>query len=344
MSNFEVKDLLATQADGVRHLACRRYCLIKNGQKGACHLYENLDGKLFSVGYGKISTFAVDPIEKKPLYHFYPASKVFSVGGISCNFACPACQNSSIAHFSVNSLEQTRLLSPPELVRLALKTECRGIAFTYNEPTVFAEYTIDTFKLAKSAELYTVYVTNGYMSRELLNLLAPILDGASVDIKAFSPTSFKKITGALSDFTGVLDSCQILKKSGVHLEVVTNITPTVNDSLEELGQMASWIKDNLGENTPFHLTRYSPRPIWPEVPATDYTFFDQVMAQNWEIGLKYTYVGNMPNHSAQNTFCANCGFQLVGRYGYQVIVKGLQPDGRCSHCGQEASFVLGKTG
>ena len=340
MNDFEVKDLVKMERGSLRHLACRRYCLIKEGQKGTCSVYENRKGRLYSLGYGHVSSFAIDPIEKKPLYHFHPASKVFSIGGVSCNFACPGCQNSLIAHFRQTMLDYTRYLKPEQLVQMAQKAGCSGLAFTYNEPTVYAEYVLDTFQLAKAKDLYTVYVTNGYMAPELLDKLITVLDAASIDIKAFSKTSMKKMTGGVSDFEGILDTCMRLKKSGVHVEIVTNIMPSVNDDMSELTSQASWVCDNLGAETPFHITRYIPQPTLPNVPATDYNFFDKVMAQNWRLGLKYTYVGNMPNHSAQNTFCASCGNQLIGRFAQNTIIKGLAPDGTCRECGQNAHFVL----
>ena len=341
MNNLtEVKNLFKEENGHLRHLACRRYCLIEEDGKGACSVYENQNGRLYSLGYGRISSFAIDPIEKKPLYHFYPSSKVFSVGGISCNFACPACQNFQIAHFSQDISEKARYLSPVQLVDMAQKSGCAGIAFTYNEPTVFAEYTLDVLRLAKQKGLYTVYVTNGYMSKELLSMLTPVLDAASVDIKAFNQSAMKKITGNISDYHGVLDTCLRLKENGVHLEVVTNIIPKVNDDLNDLSSQATWICNNLGALTPFHITRFFPQQTCLEMTATDYTFFDKVMAQNWRIGLKYTYVGNIPNHSAQNTFCASCGHQLVGRFGHSAVVKGLTSAGNCEQCGDSAHFVL----
>ncbi|MCL2474626.1 MAG: AmmeMemoRadiSam system radical SAM enzyme [Chloroflexi bacterium] len=340
MVDFEVKNLIKNEDSGIRHLACRRYCLIKKEQHGSCFMYKNSEGKLYSLGYGCVSSYSIDPIEKKPLFHFHPFSKVFSVGGYSCNFACPSCQNYTIARFDQQKLNFTRRFLPQDLVDKAIKTGCHGLAFTYNEPTVYAEYTLDTFQLAKRAGLYTVYVTNGYMSCELIEQLAPVLDAASVDIKAFSKKTMHKVTAAINDFQGILHSCLLLKESGVHVEIVTNLIPTVNTDMHELKDAAKWVCDNLGDKTPFHITRYIPQQSLPGIPPTDYDFFNKVLAQNWALGLKYSYVGNVPNHSAQNTYCAECGEQLVGRFGSTYLQKGLNADGTCHNCHAAANFII----
>jgi len=340
MVDFEVKSLIKNEEGGIRHLACRRYCLIKKEQRGSCSMYKNSGDKLYSLGYGCVSSYGIDPIEKKPLFHFHPFSKVFSVGGYSCNFACLSCQNYNIVRFDQQNLNLARNFLPQDLVDRAIKTSCQGIAFTYNEPTIYAEYTLDTFKLAKKAGLYTVYVTNGYMSCELIEQLVPVLDAASVDIKAFSKETMHKVTASVNDFQGVLDSCVLLKEGGVHLEIVTNLIPTVNTDINELKNTAEWIRDNIGDKTPFHITRYIPQQALPGVPLTDYGFFNKVLAQNWALGLKYTYVGNLPNHSAQNTYCSECGEQLVGRFGDTYLQKGLDADGTCHNCHAKANFII----
>jgi pyruvate formate lyase activating enzyme len=299
----------------------------------------NIDGVLFSLNYGLASSVAVDPIEKKPLFHFYPGSSVFSLGTWGCNFHCVGCQNWQIACTDVSSLEGSRAISPQQAVDEAKRSGCRGIAWTYNEPTIWFEYTLDSAKLAKENGLYTVYVTNGYITPEALDMIGPYLDGYCVDVKGFSDKFYKDMA-KLSHWRGILDVAKRAKnKWGMHVEVITNVMPGMNDDAEQLTALASWVKEKLGELTPWHVTRFYPKYRMEDAEPTPVEALERAYDIGKKAGLRFVYMGNVPGHSYEKTLCYSCGNLIIDRVGYNIKIAGL--DGFvCRACGAKMNMVV----
>ncbi len=319
-------------------LVCQWRCRINPGHRGVCQMYENRGGVLYNLNYGRVSSVAADPVEKKPLFHFYPGTEVLSLGSLGCNFHCRHCQNWNISSpEQATTLDNCREIPPPEAVRLATANDCRGIAWTYNEPAVWLEYTLDCARLAREAGLYTVYVTNGFATAAALDALGPHLDAWRVDIKGFSDRLYRELAG-VTGWRGILDTAvRAHDKWGMHLEVVTNVIPGWNDSDEELRDIAVWIKEYLGGLTPWHVTRFHPDYRLADVPPTPVDTLERAMTLGREAGLKFVYPGNVPGHDGENTVCYNCGETVVRRQGYRTSVTGLKGSG-CRNCGAELNF------
>jgi pyruvate formate lyase activating enzyme len=304
-------------------------------------MYQNKEGTLYSMNYAQVSSVAIDPIEKKPLFHFFPGSLVFSLGGWGCNFHCRDCQNWEIA--CVDLPQAGHLIQPEEAVRMAKEYNCHGIAWTYNEPTVWFEYTLDCARLAKQNNLYTVYVTNGYMTPEALDKIGPYLDAWRVDIKGFNDALYKKLA-RISNWRGILEVAKRAKdKWQMHVEVVTNIIPTLNDDDKQLKDIAGWVYNELGELTPWHVTRFHPQHKMADLPPTPISTLERAVDIGRKAGLKFVYVGNAPGHGGENTVCYACGNTNVQRFGYQTEVKGIRGS-KCRHCGAELNFRMVKGG
>jgi len=322
----------------VRCGTCQWRCRINPGKYGACGMYENRDGTLFNLNYPYVSSVAVDPIEKKPLFHFYPGTLCFSLGTLGCNFQCKHCQNWEIStpdHDAISGM--CRELLPAAAVKIAKESACRGIAWTYNEPTIWFEYTLESAKLAKDAGLYTVYVTNGFATPETLDTIGPYLDAWRVDIKGFSDKFYKELAG-VPHWREILDVTKRAKdKWHMHVEIVTNIIPTMNDDDEQLTGLAQWIKNDLGELTPWHVTRFYPQHDLTHLPPTPVATIEKAVEIGKKAGLKFIYAGNIPGHDSESTRCYNCSNMIVKRTGYQTKVSGL--DGaRCKFCGADLNF------
>jgi pyruvate formate lyase activating enzyme len=301
-------------------------------------MYKNSGGTLYSLNYGLASSVAVDPIEKKPLNHFYPGSQVYSLGSWGCNFHCPGCQNWQIACADADSSgRNTHQISPQQAVEAALENDCRGIAWTYNEPTVWFEYTLDSAKLAKDKGLYTVYVTNGYMSQAALDLIGPYLDAFRVDIKGFKAETYRRLAG-ISDWEGILRNTERAAKHWhCHVEVVTNVTPGINDDEQQLNGIAGWINSCLGPLTPWHVTRFYPQFKAVDLPPTPVATLEKAISLGQQHGLKFIYTGNVPGHAGQNTRCYRCGKTVVERSGYTPSATGLN-GAACKYCGADLNF------
>lgn len=312
----------------VRCNVCQRRCTVPAGGRGWCKTRLNSKGKLYCLTYGKVSSVSINPIEKKPVYHFLPGSQWLSLGSLGCNFRCPGCQNFGIAHMTgpVN----TFYASPQDLVDFAIKNSCVGISWTFNEPTLWFEYTLDGARLAKERGLFTNYVTNGYITEESLSLIAPYLDVYRVDVKAFSSEGYGKVANA-PDFEGILSVTEKAKDLGIHVEVVTNLIPGLNDDAGQLSGIASWIAKRLGEDTPWHVTGFHPQFKLSHVRPTPPSSIQRALAAGEGAGLRYVYVGNVPGHPRQNTFCASCRALLIERY-VMDITKNRMKDGACPEC------------
>jgi len=328
----------------VRCNLCAHRCLIAEGKKGICRVRENRDGTLYTLVYGRTIAQHLDPVEKKPLFHFHPGTMSFSVATAGCNFRCQFCQNWEISQMP---REEHLILgspaSPADLVASALKAGARSIAYTYTEPTVFAEYAVDTAILAHESGIANVFVTNGYMTPELLEVLgarsaggAPLLDAANVDLKAGRGEFYRELCGA--SLEPVLKNLSLMRESGIWLEVTTLVIPGLNDSDEELRWVADFIVRELGEDVPWHVSRFHPQYLLKDRPPTT----EQALQRAWDIGreagLRYVYVGNLPGQGREDTVCHRCGETVIKRLGYQTIRFHIA-DGQCSRCGTPVAGV-----
>ena len=322
----------------VKCFLCAHHCLISKDKRGICGVRENKDGVLYSLVYGKLVSMNIDPIEKKPLFHFYPGTLCFSVGGWGCNFHCKHCQNWEISMADGRAPGQNcQEISPQVSIDLAKQYHCQGIAWTYNEPTIWFEYTLDTAKLARENGLYTVYVTNGYANPETLDTIGPYLDAWRVDIKGFSD-EFYRALARIPHWREILEVTRRAKnKWHMHVEVVTNIIPTMNDDDQQLEGIAQWIRNELGELTPWHVTRFYPQHDMKHLPPTPVETIERACGIGRKAGLKFIYAGNVPGHQSESTRCYACGKLNVQRFGYQTSIKGLDGS-KCRFCGAELNF------
>jgi len=322
----------------VRCHVCQWRCVIRPDKYGLCRMRHNVEGSLEVLNYGKVSSVAVDPIEKKPLFHFHPASRVFSLGSWGCNFQCKHCQNWQISHQVDGMVERaSQNISPEEAIKLTKQHGCDGIAWTYNEPAIWLEYTLDSAKLAKKENLYTVYVTNGFSTEEALDVMGPYLDVWRVDLKGFSDSLYQGLAKVIR-WRKILDVARRAQdKWKMHVEVVTNIIPTLNDDDEQLEGIARWIRDDLGELTPWHVTRFHPQYQMQHLPPTPISTIERACEIGKRAGLRFIYAGNMPGHNGENTVCYSCGKLAVERTGYHTRITGLDGS-KCRYCGADLNF------
>jgi len=308
---------------------CRHNCLIKDGAVGICSVRQNQDGRLFSLVYGYPAALNVDPIEKKPLFHFQPGSLAFSLGTLGCNFKCLNCQNWDLSQTKPAN-KQLDYFEPKKIVEQAVTAGCGSIAYTYNEPTVFAEYALEIMKLARKNHLKNVWVTNGYLSSSCLSAVLPYLDAANVDLKSFEEKFYRENCGA--SLAPVLENLSAIKKSAAHLEITTLIVPGRSDDLSLLKELAEFIVNELGTDVPWHLSKFSPAISWKlkTIPATPEETIFQAYETGKRAGLKYVYVGNIIGDERENTYCPACGELAIRRFGYEV--ERLDHHGRCSRC------------
>jgi pyruvate formate lyase activating enzyme len=307
---------------------------VKQGKRGICQVRENRGGTLETLVYGRTIARQVDPIEKKPLYHVYPGSRSYSIATPGCNFRCRWCQNWQISQMP---REQGAVagdeLAPEEIVADAKRTGSLSIAYTYTEPTVYFEYAYETARLARDADIANVFVTNGYMSQEMLQTFSPYLDAANVDLKAFRDETYRKYIGARLE--PVLESLKTMKSLGVWLEVTMLVIPGVNDSDQELRDAARFIAEALGSQTPWHLSRFFPAYQMTHVPPTPVSTLDRARQIGLEEGLRYVYLGNVSGET--NTLCHGCGRLLIRRHGYTVLENRVGRNSLCPDCGAKVA-------
>jgi pyruvate formate lyase activating enzyme len=314
----------------VRCNLCAHRCVIAEGKRGVCQVRHNRGGTLFTLVYGRAIAQHVDPIEKKPLMHFHPGTSAYSIATPGCNFRCSWCQNADISQMvRERHLIMGELASPAEIVAAAQRSGCRSIAYTYTEPTIFFEYAYDTAVLAYEAGLANIYVTNGYMTEEMLDAFAPYLDAANVDLKAFRDETYRKYAGAR--LQPVLDSLKAMKRLGVWVEVTTLVIPGINDEPAEVEDAARFVAEELGVETPWHISRFFPTYKMTDVPPTPVSTLEQARDIGLEAGLRYVYVGNVPGE--ETTFCHSCGRLLIRRAGYWILENRVRPDSTCPACG-----------
>jgi len=315
--------------DRVRCLTCERRCTLREGATGWCRTRKNIEGVLYTLIYGNISSLSANPIEKKPLYHFYPGSVALTCGSWSCNFKCPWCQNWGISK-SPPRMVYVDYWSPEEFVTATRRRRCQGTSISFNEPTLSLEWSLEVFRLARQEGLYNTFVTNGYMTEEALRLLVEAgLDAMNVDIKG-DAEAVKRYCAA--DVEVVWRNCRLAKEMGVHLEVTTLVIPTVNDDPEVLRGIARRIREELGADTPWHLSAYYPAYRFRQ-PPTPLSTLERAWAIGKEEGLDFVYLGNVLGHPKENTYCPSCGALLIQRYGLR-ITRYLLDEGRCPKCGR----------
>jgi len=320
----------------VRCLLCPRRCVIAPEKRGFCRSRKNEDGNLYTLVYGSIVSMGVDPIEKKPFYHFWPGSTAFSIASPGCTFSCLHCQNWTISQASVFDVEYEDL-EPERIVQLAKKYGCKGISHTYTEPTTWTEFAIDVGRLAHREGMHNNYVTNGYITLEALEELRPYLDAANVDVKAFTDEFYRKICG-VSTLRPVLDACEWMVEHGVHLEITYLVVPRKNDDPKEIGKFCKWVVEKLGPDVPTHFSRFYPQYKmidWEETPLSKLERAAEIARGE---GIRYVYIGNVTGHPRDNTYCPKCGKLLIERYGFNIIRWNLK-DHRCPECGEEIKIV-----
>jgi pyruvate formate lyase activating enzyme len=311
---------------------CPRFCFIEPGRRGFCRVRENRDGILYSLVYAKPCAIHIDPIEKKPLFHFLPSSSAFSIATVGCNLKCVFCQNWHISQASPEEIDYT-YLEPEELIERVLDSGSPTIAYTYTEPVVFYEYMLDTAKLARARGIKNVMHSAGHINEQPLRELCKYLDAANIDLKGFSQEFYGEMT--LGNLDSVLRTLKILKEEGIWIEITNLILPGYNDDDKTIIKMCLWIKENLGVDVPLHFSRFWPMYKMLSLNPTPTATLEKAKRIAEDCGLKYVYIGNIPGHSAENTYCPNCGKVVIERTGYTIRGVHLDGLGRCEFCQEE---------
>jgi len=330
-------------AKKVRCKNCAHYCNISPGKRGICGVRENIGGKLYALNYGKVIACHVDPVEKKPLFHFLPGSYSLSISTIGCNFSCLNCQNWDISQrFKENSPAGGEIpgenISPQEIIKLVIKKKLPSISYTYTEPAIFSEYALDIMKLAKKKGLRNNWITNGFWSKELFGLISPYLDSVNVDLKSFSDEFYVK--NCRAKLQPVLDTMKLIKKAGIWLEITTLIIPTLSDSEKTFKDIAKFIKEELGPETPWHVSRFSGTISWKlqHIPETPVETMKAAYQIGKETGLKYVYTGNVAGLPSEDTFCPKCNSLCLDRTNYTI--HRHDKAGKCPGCGTDLNLIL----
>jgi pyruvate formate lyase activating enzyme len=304
--------------------------VVGDGGRGYCDVRENREGTYHTLVYGRVCTYHVDPIEKKPLFHFLPGTTAFSLATVGCNLDCKFCQNWEISQEKPENIDASRM-SPGDAASAALGSKSPTIAYTYTEPTVYFEYMLDTARRGRAAGLKSVVISNGYINRDPLALLAREVDAIKIDFKAYSQDFYARICNG--NLKPVLDSMVTVKRSGTWLEIVYLVIPTLNDQEKDMEAMADWLLANIGDGVPVHFTRFYPTYKLKNIPPTSVEAVERAREAAMARGLKYVYVGNVPSgHPGESTYCPGCGEVVIKRAGYTILANNLR-DGKCSKCG-----------
>ena len=323
----------------VQCLNCAHKCVISPGKRGICGVRENRDGKLYSLNCGKACALNIDPIEKKPFFHFLPGSYSLSMATVGCNFKCLSCQNYDISQMpQLTGQIEGQELSPKEIVKIALKNKLPSISYTYTDPAVFSEYALDIMKLAKKENLKNSWVSNGFWSKELFDLIYPHLDAANIDLKSFEDDFYIKYCGGR--LQPVLDTLKRIKDKRIWLEITTLVIPSLNDKEEVFKKIAEFIKKDLGPETPWHISQFSGAISWQlqHLPDTPVETLEKAYKIGQETGLKYVYTGNVPGLPSEDTFCPKCKSLAINRNGY--LIKRYDKAGKCPKCGEDLDLIL----
>ncbi len=324
--------------DKVACTLCARHCVIADGKTGVCGVRVNNKGKLYSTNYGMAAPINVDPIGKKPLFHFHPESLVLSLGTAGCNFKCDYCQNYELSQAKIENV-QKRKVTPKKIQNLAKKNKCDGIAWTYNEPTVWYEYVYDAAKFLKRRGFFNVFITNGYIEKEPFMELEAFIDAVNVDIKAFSDEFYSKISRAL--LKPVLNTCKLAKELGKHIEISYLLVPPLNSNPQEIQSLSKWVLSDLGRDTPLHFLRYFPAHRLTDLPATPKGALVEAQRIAKMEGLTNVYINNVPGSKYQDTYCPSCGEMLVHREDFYTILNRVS-DGKCPRCKGEVLMIGSK--
>lgn len=319
---------------------CARRCLIPNNSKGFCLVRKNENGTLKAIYYGKIIAENVDPIEKKPLFHFYPSHLSYSIALPSCNFACEFCCNYQISqclreNFPFFVLER----EPEEIVESAIKQNCFSISYTYTEPTIHIEFAKDVGKLARKKGLKNIFVTNGYLTPEAVKEISKFLDAATVDVKGNGDDEFYKKLMKVPSSQPIFDALLEMKRRKIHIEITDLVFPKYGDSIEKAKKLVKWIVDNLGPETPLHFIQFFPSYKILDLPRTPIETLEKHAKIAKEEGLKFVYIGNVPGHPLENTYCPNCGKAVIKRYSIYVLEWNLDDKNRCKYCKTKISIT-----
>ncbi|HPD18406.1 MAG TPA: AmmeMemoRadiSam system radical SAM enzyme [Candidatus Goldiibacteriota bacterium] len=315
---------------GVSCELCPRKCYLPEGFRGKCRVRINSGGKLYAMSYAKPSAINVDPIEKKPVFHLKPGTRSFSIATKGCNLRCSFCQNWALSQFNPEESNQ-QIIMPQQIVELAKKNNCASISYTYSEPVTFYEYVYDTACIAKSQGIYNVLVSAGYIEKEPLEKLLPYFDIIKIDLKGFNDKFYKNIVGC--DLKHIEETLKTIKQNGKIVEVVNLVVPGLNDEMEEIKEMSRWIAEEMGPDTPLFFSRFYPNYLLTNLPATDIVTLEKAHDIAVSQGLLYVYLGNVPGHKYENTYCSRCGKILVERYGYTILGVHIKKDGKCEYCG-----------
>jgi len=327
--------------DQIACKVCHQNCIVKNGEHGGCGVRKNENGKFVSLVYGRAAAVNADPIEKKPLFHFLPGSLSLSFGTFGCNLSCSFCQNWTLSQpskekFFWHDVDLGHDMLPAKLISEAIKQDCESISYTYNEPTVFLEYAIDTMKMAREAGLKNVWVSNGYMSDKTLEMILPYLDACNIDLKSFSEDFYNKTCGA--SLKPVLKNLKKINGSPAWLEVTTLLIPNQNDSDKEIKNIANFIADELGKEVPWHLAAFHPAYKMLETHSTKPSKIEHAVRLGKQMSLKYVYAGNLPDNKRENTHCSRCQELVIERVGH--IIRRFDRGGLCPKCKTSIDLIL----
>lgn len=329
---------LYTKLDDKRVIctACARRCRLSPGQIGFCGVRGNIAGDLYLLNYGVLIAVNVDPIEKKPLMHFHPGSKVLSIATTGCNWACAYCQNYDISQRRI--IEGFRF-EPEEIVEIALETGSDGVTYTYNEPTIFIEYAHDVGVLAHKHGLFNTFVSNGYMTDEAIDYASRFLDAITVDFKGNGDDRFARRFVLIPSYEPVFNALLELKKKKIFIEITDLVVPRVGDDLEKARKLARWVAENLGPETPIHFLRFHPDFKMLDYPPTPIETLEKHAKIAKEEGLQYVYIGNVPGHPLESTYCPKCGRPVITRYGFEILRWDLDEENRCKYCGYKINII-----
>jgi len=322
-------------ARGIMCRICPNECVLKEGELSKCNNRKVHDSKLYTLAYGNPCSVNVDPVEKKPLYHFLPGSKAFSIATAGCNLVCLNCQNWTISQISPDKTRNFDLM-PEKVVEECIKNSCQSIAYTYSEPITFYEYVFETATLAKNAGVKNIFKSNGYINTEPLKKLCSVIDAANIDLKAFSESTYLKLTGG--KLQPVLDSLKVLKDMGVWLEITNLVVPDWTDNLDDIEKTCKWLSDNGFKNTPLHFSRFYPLHKLEQLPPTPVEILNSAYRIATEEGLKYVYTGNAPGNEISDTKCPSCNTTVVVRQGFRIAANSIA-GGKCNKCGSKIEGV-----
>jgi len=325
------------QEKNIKCKLCARRCIIYPDKTGFCRVRKNINGTLYSLNYGKVCAAHADPIEKKPLFHFHPGTKTYSIATVGCNFRCKFCCNWQIS-------QENRIIGsdyPPEkIVKLAKDHDCQGISYTYTEPTIFLEYAYDIARHAKKEGLYNTIVTNGYMTTDAVEVIAPYLDAATVDFKGGADPGFYLRFSSVPSVAPIFEALKAMKHRNLHIEVTNLVVPEFGDSMEKIRDLCSWIATNLGKETPMHFLRFHPQYDAIDLPITPRDSIAKARQIANDEGLLYVYAGNLPGDMGENTYCPKCQTSIVERWGFSLTSWNMTNDARCPSCGTLLPFIF----